>query len=169
MSQRLMLVRKDYVCLHPGARDPRRRWPVEKFALIGKNLASRGYTVVLTGSQEENSILAALEDQINSPVVNIVSEFGQVGIGLLAALIKSSRLLLSNDTGVSHIAAALKVPSVIIFSPFSNLNRWAPIDQKTHIAIPFEESKDAGYVLDRVLHHLKVQASNQTLISSGYR
>jgi ADP-heptose:LPS heptosyltransferase len=155
MNQGLMLTSGNYVCLHPGARDPRRRWPVANFALIGNELALKGYTVVLTGSQDEKSILAELQEQINSPVINIVKEFGQIGIGELAALIKFSTLLLSNDTGVSHIAAALKVPSVIIFSPFSNLKRWAPIDQTKHIAIPFETSKDAGYVLDKVLHHLK--------------
>jgi ADP-heptose:LPS heptosyltransferase len=98
-----------------------------------------------------------------------VKEFGQVGIGELAALIQSSKLLVSNDTGVSHIAAALHVPSVIIFSSFSNLNRWAPIDQNAHIAVPFEKSNEPRYVLDKILDQLKAVPNQQNLISASNR
>jgi ADP-heptose:LPS heptosyltransferase len=141
IDERLMRAGGNYVCLHPGARDPRRRWPVQNFASIGNDLTSKGYTIVLTGSEQEKSILNDLEEQITFPVVNIVKEFGHLGIGELAVLMKYSTLLVSNDTGVSHIASALNVPSVIIFSPYSNINRWAPIDQAAHIVIPFEKAK----------------------------
>ncbi|RPI24763.1 MAG: lipopolysaccharide heptosyltransferase family protein, partial [Acidobacteria bacterium] len=42
-----------FVCLHVGARDPRRRWPIEKFLEVGKGLVARGFRVVLTGTAEE--------------------------------------------------------------------------------------------------------------------
>jgi ADP-heptose:LPS heptosyltransferase len=70
-------------------------------------------------------------------------------------------MLFSNDTGVSHIAAALHTPSVIVFSPFSDIRRWAPLDASRHLSIPFEKAKDAEYVLYCLLDHLGKQQSPQ--------
>jgi ADP-heptose:LPS heptosyltransferase len=143
-----------FICIHPGARDKRRRWPVEHFAFIANNLATHGYSAILTGSGEEKEVLHELGQAIHAPALNIVEAFGHVGMGELAAILRRSRLLVSNDTGVSHIAAALQVPSVIVFSPFSDYNRWRPLDVSRHIAIPFDKASDAAYVLNRIVAFL---------------
>jgi ADP-heptose:LPS heptosyltransferase len=153
----LGIVDKRYVCLHAGARDPRRRWAPCNFARIGDALAARGFTVVLTGSVEEQPILDELESCLHTSSVNLVKLCGHVGIGELAALIKHSSGLVSNDTGVSHIASALKVRSVIMFSPYSDPCRWAPLDRNLHKIIHPEESKNVMYVVNSVLSHLDLQ------------
>jgi ADP-heptose:LPS heptosyltransferase len=84
-----------------------------------------------------------------------VERFGHVNAGVLAGILKEAALLISNDTGVSHMAAALSVPSVIVFSPYSDVNRWRPLDSQKHKVIPFEKATDPRYVL---------QAIRQTLI-----
>jgi ADP-heptose:LPS heptosyltransferase len=134
-----------YVCIHPGARDPRRRWPTENFAYVANRLHEQGFKIVITGSAQEADLMAALEEKLLHSV-NIIKELGDVDLGMLACIIKHSSLLVSNDTGVSHLASALYTPSVIIFSQYSLMERWAPLDPTLHQVVPFEKAKDPAHV-----------------------
>ncbi|WP_148715389.1 glycosyltransferase family 9 protein [Chitinolyticbacter meiyuanensis] len=122
---------KGYVCLHPGARDPQRRWPARRFAEIGDALADRGLTVVLTGSEQERPLTAAVAEAMRSPALDTASP---LSFGAMAQLMQGARLVVSNDTGTSHLAAALALPSVVIFRS-SELPRWAPLDVVRHRAV----------------------------------
>lgn len=152
---------RSFVCIHPGARDERRRWPVEKFALVAMKLARAGYPIVLTGSEREQDLLSKLAKSIDTPALNIVERYGHLSAGELAALLGHAKLLVSNDTGVSHIAAALEVPSVILFSPYSDINRWRPLDVQQHIAIPWQRAEDIEYVMQCVKATLERKAERK--------
>ncbi len=118
----------NYVCIHPGARARNRRWSPERFAVVADALAAQGLGVVLTGSKEEGELTRAVAAAMRGPAIDLA---GRTSLGALALLLKESRLLVSNDTGVSHVAAALHVPSVVIFSA-SDPARWAPLDRELH-------------------------------------
>jgi ADP-heptose:LPS heptosyltransferase len=150
----LNLNERAYVCVHPGARDPKRRWPLENFAFIANRLSEAGWKIVITGSLLEIDLLNALEEKLNYDATNIIRELGEVDLGTLAGIIKHSSMLVSNDTGVSHVASALKTPSVIIFSQNSLMQRWAPLDTTLHKSISHENANDPEYVLSIVLSHL---------------
>jgi ADP-heptose:LPS heptosyltransferase len=167
ISKTLELPVGKYVCIHPGARDPKRRWPAGNFALTGDHLAARGYTVVLTGSEDERPLLEETAALMQRPAINTIAQLNHVSLGDLAGIIGHSRLLISNDTGVSHIAAALRIPSVVIFSPFSDRRRWAPLDNTLHRVIPFEEAADADVVIRCALEQLAGHhpAGNVTALS----
>lgn len=125
------IIPQRYVCLHVGSRADDRRWKIENFAQVGDFVASLGYRVVLTGSKEEKGLVEKAAKLMNYPSLNLA---GQTSLGVAAALIQHARLLIANDTGVSHIACGLQVPSVIIFSA-SDPNRWAPLDISLHSSI----------------------------------
>lgn len=117
-----------YVCLHAGAQLASRRWPALRFAAVADALADAGYTVVLTGSPQEQALGALIASAMQTRCVNLV---GLTGLWPLGALIAGARCLISNDTGVSHIAAALAVPSLIVSSG-GDAQRWAPANRQLH-------------------------------------
>lgn len=117
-----------YACIHPGARLPSRRWPRRRFAEIADRLASSGLHVVLTGATQEADITAEVLRNMRMPALDLA---GKTDLGALAALVAGARLVVCNDTGVSHIAAAVATASVVICSG-ADPRRWAPLDGARH-------------------------------------
>lgn len=120
-----------YVCIHAGASVPSRCWSSDRFAAIGEFLSQQGWQVVLTGTCAERGLTEAISRLIKAPTINLA---GRTSLGTLAALLESCKLLVCNDTGISHLAAALKVPSAVIFSG-SDPQRWSPLDKQRHRSI----------------------------------
>ena len=117
-----------FVCVHPGASVPERRWPIERFSLVVRRLARRGFRIVITGTTQEAHLTGALAECLGGEALDLA---GRTSLGQVAALLSACRLLLCNDTGVSHLAAALRVPSVVI-STGDNPKRWAPANRNLH-------------------------------------
>jgi ADP-heptose:LPS heptosyltransferase len=117
-----------YVCIHPGSQLPSRRWEPERFAETADRLTEEGYQVVVTGTARERPLISAVMEAMREPAIDVS---GATSLGALAVLIEHARLLIANDTGVSHIAAAVRTPSVIICCG-SDFRRWAPLDDTRH-------------------------------------
>jgi len=121
-----------YVCLHPGSSHPAKRWPPRYFARVGDVLARWGFTVLLTGTKKENHLTTAVAAAMKQPAINLA---GRTPLGALALLLQDAHLLVCNDTGVSHLAAAMQTPSVIVFHHTGDVPRWAPTDRVRHRVI----------------------------------
>lgn len=117
-----------YACVHPGAADARRRWPPEAFARVADEIAGHGVRVAVTGSAGEADLAARVAGATRHGAVDLS---GRTSLGGLAALLSDAALLVCNDTGVSHLGAALGVPSVVVFTASDPL-RWSPLDGDRH-------------------------------------
>jgi ADP-heptose:LPS heptosyltransferase len=122
------LVPGEYVCIHPGARFFTRRWPAEDFAVTADSLAAQGWQVVITGSASERPLAESVAALMKSSVLNLA---GETTFGSAAALVAGARLVITNDTGMSHLAAAVRTPSVVVVLS-SNAEQWAPLDRQRH-------------------------------------
>lgn len=131
-----------YVCIHPGSRGAWRQWPVEHFAALGDLCAEQDYTVVVTGTMDE---LPIVESVIKNMKYKPVNAAGKTSLGAIGALIKHSALLVSNCTGVSHISAAFKTPSIVI-SMDGEPERWGPLDKAIHRTVNWLQTPDFHYV-----------------------
>jgi ADP-heptose:LPS heptosyltransferase len=141
------------VALHVGSKDDARRWSLERFAAVGDALVERfGARVVLTGSATEGELTAAVGRAMRHPALDLA---GTTNLGTFAALLRRVDLLLSNDTGASHLAAATGTPSVVLFGP-SRPAEWAPLDRTLHHAIDALALGGASVAESTALHHLPV-------------
>ncbi len=125
---RLRLAELRYAVVHPGAQLPSRRWPAERFAEVGDALAKEGLHVVLTGTKAEEPLAKRVQAAMREPAIDLS---GRTTLGGLAAVVARARLVVCNDTGISHVAAALRTPSVVVASG-SDPNRWAPLNRELH-------------------------------------
>jgi ADP-heptose:LPS heptosyltransferase len=121
-----------YACLHPGAKDPARRWSPEGFAAVGDALADEGLRVVLTGVAGERELVREVAGRMRAPALEVA---GRTGLGGLAALLDGARLLVANDTGTVHLACAVDTPSVVLLIAPSSAT-WAPLDEERHPGVP---------------------------------
>jgi ADP-heptose:LPS heptosyltransferase len=121
-----------YACLHPGASRPANRWPPDRFAAVGDRLAAAGLRVVVTGTAGEAPLAAAVAAAMAAPATDLC---GRTGIGALAAVFAGAGVVVSNDTGAAHVAAAVRAPSVVVYPAAGDPDRWAPLDRARHVPV----------------------------------
>jgi len=104
------------VALNPGSvYGGAKRWPVERFAAVADGLAERcGARILLIGSLQERSMLDEVGARMRHPAINLG---GCTDLGALVGVLERARLLLTNDTGAMHVAAAVGTPVLAIFGP----------------------------------------------------
>lgn len=128
IAQRHSLDPDRVVLVHPGARFPSRRWPVERFAELADRLALRGWQIAITGCADEAELAASMRRAMRMPAADLS---GATGLGELGAAIEECQLLVCNDTGVSHVAVGVGTRSVVVASG-SEIRRWRPLDRSLH-------------------------------------
>jgi len=119
-----------FAILHPGATSPSRRWPIERFAAVADALAARGLSVAVTGVPGEEEAAAAVRASMRAPAADLC---GATSLGGYAALLYDAALLVANDTGSAHLAAAVGTPSVTIFLSGDPV-RWSYADPRHAVA-----------------------------------
>ncbi|MGF7214080.1 lipopolysaccharide heptosyltransferase II [Spirosoma lacussanchae] len=105
--------------LHPGVSEEKRRYPAAAFASAARQLLDElGGQLILTGSASEQAYVETIRQQICSdnafrPVYNLAGRFD---LPTLAGLIADAPVLIANNTGPVHMAAALRTPVVVLYA-----------------------------------------------------
>lgn len=122
---------QSFAVIHPGSGSPRKCWPSENFAAIVNRLTVRGLPVVLLeGPADASSVadtLTALPGPLQPPIAR-----GRE-LGTVAGLLRRCALYLGNDSGISHLAAAVGAPSVVVFGR-TDPGIWHPIGERVQVA-----------------------------------
>jgi lipopolysaccharide heptosyltransferase II len=105
--------RRPWVVVHAGGTAPSRRYPPERFAAAVRGLADAGVDAVFTGAAEEAELVADIRHRAG---VDAPSLAGVLDLGELAALLARAPVLVSNNTGPVHVAAAVGTPVVDLYA-----------------------------------------------------
>jgi lipopolysaccharide heptosyltransferase II len=106
--------RRPLVVLHPGASAASRRYPAERFGVAAQLIADAApATLVFTGSSAEACFIDAARAQLAARSLSLA---GELSLGELAALIARADLLVTNNSGPVHLAAALATPVVDLYA-----------------------------------------------------
>ncbi|MCC9205764.1 glycosyltransferase family 9 protein [Arthrobacter sp. zg-Y769] len=117
-ARALLLPDRKLVTLHPGATDPRRRWPASCFAEVAVHAVARGCQVVVVGDDADRCLARQVADLALAgagPDAPVRSLAGDLGIGTLAALLQASSVMVGNDSGPRHLAQAVGAATVGIY------------------------------------------------------
>lgn len=113
--------------IHPGAASASRRWPPERWAAVARHEREGGREVLVTGTHEEVGLARWIAAEAGLDPRRELA--GRTGVGALAAFVAAAGVLVCGDTGVAHLATALRVPSVLLFGPTSP-HRWGPPEDR---------------------------------------
>lgn len=108
---------KPPLVLAPGASfGASKCWPTDSYARFADRMTERGEFVVLIGTAGERERIVAVRNAMTTSALDLS---GALDLGMLKAMLSRAKLLVANDSGARHIAAAFAVPSVIFFGPTS--------------------------------------------------
>lgn len=117
------------VVIHPGATDPRRRWPARSFGEVAAACAADGARVLVVGTRDEEDLAAAVVAA--SASAQVTSLAGELALGALASLLAAATVLVGNDSGPRHLAQALGTPTVGLYWAGNVINA-GPLGRSQH-------------------------------------
>jgi len=110
------------VALHCGSGSEKKNWAIENWRELLKFLVARGHHVTVIEGEADTERTAQLLKGISSPLLSVIRNKSLLEV---AGAIQSARLFIGHDTGITHLAASLDVPTIALFGP-SNPHLWAP-------------------------------------------
>ena len=108
-----------FVALIPGARWNTKRWPLDRYTQVAQHLLDAGHHVVLLGSPDENPLCDEIEAGSRKQGARSLNLAGRTDVATMIALLARAKLVLANDSGPLHIAAALGTRVVALYGPTS--------------------------------------------------
>lgn len=128
------------VAFHMGANKPHRTWPVEHFATLADFLIRKyDACIVLTGSRQEQALFRDFDGRLSPNLTEkgkVINLIGSTKLQDLIALLKRCTLLISNDTGPIHVAAAVGTRTIGIYTATAYPGETAPYGEGHYVVHP---------------------------------
>ena len=121
------------IVIHPGAASESRRWPADRWIDLCTRLRDQGYPLVITGSTTEFRRCRFIAKAAHVPIDAVLA--GKTDLAELTAVVASARAIVCGDTGMAHIATAVRTPSVVLFGPTSPRYWGPPANRPLHRVI----------------------------------
>jgi heptosyltransferase II len=123
--------------LAPGAEyGPAKRWPIDYFAQLARNLHAQGMAIWIVGGEKDRTIGDAMARETKLTLHNLC---GNTSLDEAISLIDAATVVVSNDSGLMHIAAALGKPQVAVFGS-SSATHTPPLNARARVAeIPVKD------------------------------
>jgi ADP-heptose:LPS heptosyltransferase len=146
--------------VHPGAGGPEKRWPADRFARVAEHLAGKfDCKVVVTGGPVDAEGVQGL---VASARTTVVQAPCTLTVGRLCALIRRFSILLCNDCGPMHIAAALHVPVLAVFGP-SSFQLWGPYPaDPRHVVVAAPDGRMQSITAEQVVEAIAANPALQS-------
>ncbi|MBM4277149.1 MAG: glycosyltransferase family 9 protein [Deltaproteobacteria bacterium] len=122
--------RSNVIILHPGSGSRKKVWPLKKYLDLFRHLQTQlgGKFLIVLGPAEGPEIQQAFEE-LTSP--HLIPAEG-LSLVQLASVMEGCRLFIGNDSGISHMAVALRLPTIAIFGPTDH-RVWSPRGEKVEV------------------------------------
>jgi ADP-heptose:LPS heptosyltransferase len=152
------------VVVHPGATDPRRRWPADRFGAVAAALAASGRRVLVVGDGSEAALAESVVAAAGHP--SVASVAGALSLPELVGLLAVADLAIANDSGPRHLGDALGTPSVGVFwfgnavnaAPFSRTHHRIEMSYTTHCPVCGRDATQVGWTAERCEHDVSFVA-----------
>lgn len=113
LSQTNLDLTKPWVVVHPGVEDEKRQFPIGRFAETARQIIEKGYQIVLTGTKNDEIKVHQVQQLLQKQAINLC---GKLPLGEFLAFLRISPLVIANNTGVVHMAAAVKTPVIVLYA-----------------------------------------------------
>jgi ADP-heptose:LPS heptosyltransferase len=139
---------RPFVAIQPGSGSPSKNWPAERFADVIAELEQRhGLPVLVLGGPADGEVIERLEAAAVRPLRLLLHQ----PLVVVAAILRRARAFLGNDSGISHLAGMLGLPTLALFGP-TDPALWAPLGPRVRV-LRSEPLTDLG--VNRVVGELE--------------
>lgn len=169
-----------YIVCHlwPGGSAARQKeWPSARWVALIEHFARCAYQVVLTGSPNQRDLNEKVISEVDEALRSCVHNAAGISLGESLIALNEARLVVSVDTGLVHMAAALDVPLVALYGPTSP-ERWGPISDKAvvvcsplassgYLSLGFEKVRNPPPCMEAICYESVEAACDVTLATNA--
>jgi len=134
--------KESLIAMAPGASRETKRWLQRRFVETGRYFQKKKYRIILVGGKEDQNICSFIRQKLDHRPVNLA---GECSLEETAAALQQADLLITNDSGIMHMAAALGKPVAAIFGPTSEHLGFFPFRTKFMVVEKFLKCRPCSY------------------------